>query len=579
MSRSLVFSPCLRPSAAAPSTTASALGALILLALGLTAGCGTNNSYYETQNVYPAQGEGGKPGTPPGGAKPDAGAPNEPTANGDAGVDAGAPDAGAEPDDGLPRVDTAPEALAVDVLRGVGNRYYFVVNDEQLERMNERYLGGGFPGPIFGFGDIYTPGGGNGGDATFVDRLLVSTPGESANTADFGKVQVKLVGESTGRPWTTESLPNFKIDADEFTKGNRIGGVKHFRLNNAIVGSIFREKLTLDLYEKLGYPAPRASYAWVQSSVWGPEVDVPYIVVESYKPAFCKEREAAIGGGCVNMWEFPGDLGNGQLGYAESCQFSECDATRALDFEQAAVDTPLGPGFKEALGEWLDWDAFHRFQCLSWILATGDDVLHNSNNFVMMERTDGKFQHLPYSIDISLGQEWYPEVSLAGGSLLARGCQSDPQCWDDTITSCEGVLDAFIAANPIAMLDANYALLSQQGMLRDGDEARYESIASYLARRIVELPVELELNREGPPPTDFCDFPFVLCGDVCMFPEECLVCEPEPEPADAGVESRGVAADVALPVPGEPGVDPGEPPQACMPFVEDYDPGVVPRPR
>ena len=198
----------------------------------------------------------------------------------------------------------------------------------------------------------------------------------------------------------------------------------------------------------------------------------------------------------------------------------------------------------------------------------------------MMERTDGKFQHLPYSIDISLGQEWYPEVSLAGGSLLARGCQSDPQCWDDTITSCEGVLDAFIAANPIAMLDANYALLSQQGMLRDGDEARYKSIASYLARRIVELPVELELNREGPPPTDFCEFPFVLCGDVCMFPEECLVCEPEPEPVDAGVESRGIAADVALPVPGEPGSDPGAPPpQACMPFVEDYDPGVGPRPR
>src|SRR5690606_35025611 len=105
---------------------------------------------------------------------------------------------------------------------------------------------GDFPGI---FGDIYTPGGG-GDDATFVDRLLVSTAGEDAKTADFGKVQVKLVGQSTGRPWTTQSLPNFKIDSDEFIQGNRIGGVKHLRLNNAIVGSIFREKLTLDLYAK-----------------------------------------------------------------------------------------------------------------------------------------------------------------------------------------------------------------------------------------------------------------------------------------------------------------------------------------
>jgi hypothetical protein len=414
----------------------------------------------------------------------------------------------------------------------------------------------------------------------------VSTPGEDAKTADFGKVQVKLVGESTGRPWTPESLPNFKIDSDEFVDGNRIGGVKHFRLNNAIIGSIFREKLTLDLYAKLGYPAPRANYAWVQSSVWGPEVEVPYVVVESYKPAFCKQREEQLNGGCVNMWEFPGDLGYGGLAYPENCQFSECDPTRATEFELEAVETPPGPGFKEALSEWLDWDAFHRFQCLSWILATGDDVLHNSNNFVLMERSDGKFQHLPYSIDISLGQEWYPEVSLAGGSLLAQGCQSDEQCWDDTIATCEVVLDEFIAANPIAMLDQNYALLAQQGMLRAGDDGRYQALSSYLARRIEELPIELEENREAPPPVGgFCDFPYIQCGDFCMLPEECLVCEPEPEPvpeADAGVEFERGAADIALPIPGEdvPGFPgPVEPPQECLPFIQLYDAPPAPRPR
>jgi hypothetical protein len=571
MSRFQLFVPHRR---AAASLLASTLGPIILLGLGVglvSGGCGTENSYYETQNVFPSQGEAGAVSTggnppPAGETPPDAGAP-EPT---DAGAE---PDAGSEPsDDGLPRVNSEPGALAVDVLGAVGNRYYFVVSDEQLERMNERYLGGGgFPGPVFG-GDIYTPGGG-GGDLTFVDRLLVSTPGADAKTADYGKVQVKLVGESTGRPWTESSLPNFKIDSDEFTEGNRIGGVKHFRLNNAIVGSIFREKLTLDLYAKLGYPAPRASYAWVQSSVWGPDIDVPYIVVESYKPAFCKQREAELQGGCVNMWEFAGDLGSGQLGYEESCQFSECDPTRALEFEQVAVETPQGPGFKAALADWLDWDAFHRFQCLSWILATGDDVLHNSNNFVMMERADGKFQHLPYSIDISLGQEWYPEVSLAGGSLLARGCQSDPECWDDTIAECDDLVGKFIATNPIAMLDQTYALLSEQGMLRDGDEGRYRTLSTYLARRIEELPVELEENRDGPPIDIFCDFPYVQCGDVCMLPEECFVCEPEPdpEPADAGVDQRGAAADIAIPLPDPGGPVIPEPPQACMPFVQDYD--------
>lgn len=530
----------------------------LLVAFAAAAGCGTNNNYYETQYIYPSEGEAGRPSTTP---EPvvDAGAP--PAAPADAGepvADAGGP----RPDDGLPLVDTEPGALQIDVLGGVGNRYYFIVSEEQLGRMNERYLGGGFPGGFYG--DIYTPGGGGAG-VTFVDRLLVSTPGDAPRTADFGKVQVKLVGESTGRPWTTESLPNFKLDADEFIDGQKIGGVKHLRLNNAVVGSIFREKLTLDLYRALGYPAPRASYAWVQSSVWGPEVKVPYVVVESYKPAFCSQREAELGGGCVNMWEFVGDLGYGQLGYAESCQFSECDPSRAMELELAAVETPPGPGFKQALAEWLDWEAFHEFQCLSWILATGDDALHNTNNVVLMERADGKFQHLPYSVDISLGQEWYPQVPLAGYSLLANGCQSDPECWASTIGTCEGLLARFVALDPLAMLGATYEVLEAQGMLRDGDEGRKRALESYLTRRLEELPVELEENRDGPPAPQYCEFPFVPCGQACLLPEECLVCEPEPEPAPLAADA-GTEGDEPLP----------EPPE-CLPYVELYDapPGFV----
>jgi hypothetical protein len=168
-------------------------------------------------------------------------------------------------------------------------------------------------------------------------------------------------------------------------------------------------------------------------------------------------------------------------------------------------------------------------------------------------------------------------VQLAGGSLLARGCQGDPACWSDMIGVCEGLVDQFIAANPIAMLDQTYALLSEHGMLRDGDDGRYRTLSTYLARRIEELPIELEENRAGPPVDIFCDFPFVQCGDVCLLPEDCFVCEPEPEPGvDAGVAAERGAADIAipLPVPGAPGV-PG-PPQGCVPFVELYDAPVAP---
>jgi hypothetical protein len=283
------------------------------------------------------------------------------------------------------------------------------------------------------------------------------------------------------------------------------------------------------------------------------------------------------------MWEFGGDLGFGAFSYEENCQFNECDATRATEFETDVLATPTGDGFKATLAEWLDWDAFHRFQCLSWILATGDDVLHNTNNFVMVERADGKFQHLPYSVDISLGQDWYPSVTLAGDSVLARGCQSDTQCWDDLIATCDVVLDEFTAANPIAMLDQTYATLKQHGMLRDGDDNRYSDLSSYLARRLEELPVELDQSREGPPPV-VCDPWMVVCGDVCLFPEECQFCEPgsEPEPLpDAGAPIEGAAAergaaDVAIPLPVPEPIPGSQPPQQCIPFVELY--GAEPAP-
>src|SRR5690606_8639536 len=158
-----------------------------------------------------------------------------------------------------------------------------------------------------------------------------------------------------------------------------------------------------------------------------------------------------------------------------TCQLKTCDNTRVKQLEMAVFNTPAGEGFKAALASWIDWPAFHRFQCLSWVLATGDDTLHNNNNVVLVERTDGRFQYLPYSVDISLGQSWYPQVPLAGSNALARGCQSDPACWDDTIATCEEVIEDFAALDPNAVLKRLYQQLSDEGMLRPGDEERYRS--------------------------------------------------------------------------------------------------------
>ena len=327
------------------------LGGLVAL---LGGACGTNNTYFQEYVIVQADADAGAPAAPAvsqagsGGLEP-AGTGGRPLTPEGGPQPLGGLDGAEKPPlvaSGAPAPDVKPDELALNVFGAVGNHFYFEASEEQVEAMNAPYLGGG------GYGDIYSPYGGNSPE-TFVDHLFITSAGEGGHTADFGKVQVRLVGQSTGRPWTESTLPNFKLDADEFSPGKDIGGVKHMRLNNAVVGNIYRERLAFDLYRALGYPAPRVTYAWVSGSVWGPDVDVPYIAVESYKPQFCKLREAELGGGCANMWEFYGDFGQGVFDIADNCQFSKCDSTRVRELEQAVLSAPIGEGFKAALADWL----------------------------------------------------------------------------------------------------------------------------------------------------------------------------------------------------------------------------------
>lgn len=489
-----------------PRTRAVSLLALFALpSVVLAAGCGDEpDNYYNYYYTIEVGGAGGGGGA--------GGAPEE------------------EEYPGAPVADTEVADLALDVFGTPGNRYWFAVSREQLEIMNGGSDDIGFPGIPPSSEDLYSP---TGEDVTFVDHLWVTTA--EGKTADYGKVQVSIAGQSTRRPWTKRTIPNLNVDADEFVKKQRLGGFEHLRFNNGQVGSIFRERLTLELYARLDYPAPLVGYAWVSSNVWGPEVSIPYIVVERYKKGFCERLADKLGGGCANLWEFTGDfagndpwggpipldlpIGGSVFDEPRSCQLKTCDNTRVRELEELIADTPQGEGFKAALAGWIDWPAFHRFQCLSWVLATGDDAIHNSNNVVLVERADGLFQYLPYSVDISLGQSWYSQVPLAGTNALARGCQSDPACWADTIAVCEDVIEDFVAVDPNAVLKDIYEQLSDEGMLRPGDEERYRFLDAWITERIETLPEELEINREQP---QLCPPPLVDCGGYCGHPWECL---------------------------------------------------------
>lgn len=507
-------------------TSARWLGAACLLASLASAGCGDDKKKASPEPGLDA-------GTDDGGVDP---YPMDAGAEEDAGP--------SEPDKVGPlEVTTTPDKQTIDLFGVSGHRLWFDVDKEQLQTLNEDQGGGGVGG------DIYSPNGGAGAES---DHLAVQDKTSGA-VADYGKVEIKLVGESTRRQWSRSSIPNVHVDMDEFEKEQNLGGIEHFRLNNGQVGSIFREAIAHRIYRELGYPALRSSFAHFGSSVWGKKTWIPMTLIEVYKLPFCDVNKARLGGGgCTNIWEFPGDVGGGGGGGGgggkgginlipldevakgagdpvdiggggiggggvggdiggepppvggpdlswlpgNACQIKNCDNQKMLDLTEALAAAPDGAGFKQALDPIIDWQRYHEFQCLSWILWTGDDALHNTNNNLIIEQSNGKLMWAPYSVDISAGQSWYLNTPLPGTSSIATRCQADAECWADTIAVCEDMIARFDALDPERFVDEAVATLTDLEMMRDGDEARAKELRDWYVWRQGVLTTELEQYRD-----------------------------------------------------------------------------------
>jgi hypothetical protein len=152
------------------------------------------------------------------------------------------------------------------------------------------------------------------------------------------------------------------------------------------------------------------------------------------------------------------------------------------------------------------------------------------NNNLIIEREDGKLVFAPYSVDISAGQEWYPAPPLLGQSTIARGCQADPVCWQATVATCEGLIDAFDALDPERIVEETVSTLTAEGMMRAGDEARAAELSAWFAARQTNLSAELERFRYLPDEFGVCPNDLVVCNDQgCGTPEDCStrLCSPD----------------------------------------------------
>lgn len=413
-------------------------------------------------------------------------------------VDGGALDGG--PGDGgtcavsqwPPCVTTTPGALAFALFDTPGTRFWLDVSAAQRAAMNfgvapernPRWVEDVYTLPDDGQADPDVPAGD--GSVTYADSVRVRVPGLGG--AEFGKVEVRLVGTTTRRPLSPDALPSLRFDADEFQPGLRIGGVEHFRLNNGLKGGLLREHVAARLHRRLGYAAPRTNLGFLGTTVHGPGLWIPMVVSEVYRRAFCTQSAALIGGPCADLWKFDGDLGYAGRSAPPpelDCVTGGCDRAALDAFGDAIRAAPEGPGLRAALAPYLDWALYHRFRCLGVAVGSLDDALRNmgNNSAVVRRADDGRFVFLPYSIDWSA----FSETPMFGNTELELKCVADPECQAEARSTCLGLADELDALRPETLVEEAMATLRAEGMVRPGDEERAVELTTYYAGRAAAM--------------------------------------------------------------------------------------------
>lgn len=275
------------------------------------------------------------------------------------------------------------------------------------------------------------PGGGGPGGGGFAPRLQGAEGKRNGLSAAAGidfeyvradlefagvrvtNVAVRYKGNGTYMMSRGSEKKSMKVDLNEFVKGQKVGGVSKINFHNNVTdASWMNEPLSYALYRDAGVPAPRTSYARVNTSVSGVHTNRYlglYSIVENLDDNWA-ESHFGTKKGAIFKPVTPAlfsDLGNDWAKYQQTYdpkgEPTAKQKQRVIDFAKLvshADDTE----FARRLPEFIDVDEFSRFMAVTVWLSTLDSILAIGQNYVVYlhPKTD-RFQFVPWDLDHSFG--------------------------------------------------------------------------------------------------------------------------------------------------------------------------------
>ncbi len=259
----------------------------------------------------------------------------------------------------------------------------------------------------------------------------------------FHDVAIRYKGNGTYLEGQASGKFSYKIDFNQFVKGQNLGGAGKLNLHSNITDpSWMNEPLSYRLYRDAGVPAPRTGYVRVYVTVAGEQANRfagLYSVVENVDDHFTARNFANKGGALfkpvsTNLFHYMGeDWEKYNQTYDPKGHPTAEQKKRLIDFTKLlsqADDT----AFAARLGEYVDLEEFARFMAVMVYLSDVDGILgHGQNFYLYLDPKTQKFSFIPWDQDHSFGQ--FPYI----GSQQQRNNLSIHKPWAGRVRFLERI--------------------------------------------------------------------------------------------------------------------------------------------
>jgi hypothetical protein len=209
----------------------------------------------------------------------------------------------------------------------------------------------------------------------------------------YTNVAIRLKGgPGSSRP-VDDNKPAFTVNFDRLAPGQKFHGLKKLHLNNSVQdGSYLSEKISRELFEAAGVPAPRAAHAVVEFNGREPGV---YVLVEGINKQFLRRYFKDTLG---NLYDghSQSDVTHGlRTNSGENRREHSCLKALAAAAREPDLDQRLA-----ALEKTLDIDRFISFLAVEMMICHWDGYALNRNNYrIYHDRANDRMVFLPQGID------------------------------------------------------------------------------------------------------------------------------------------------------------------------------------